>query len=76
MKKYKKELTGKIINENEYKNLPYGESSYYREIDDDGDFIMSAVIGAATDNSLIGGLLGGSIIGGILGDTLNDGDLF
>jgi len=42
---------------------------------DSDDFIVSAIIGAATDSALLGGLLGGSILGGILGDSL-DLDLF
>ena len=45
------------------------------KVDEDDSFIVSAVIGAATDSSLIGGLLGGDLLGGILGDSL-DGDLF
>ena len=40
----------------------------------DGDFLMSAIIGAATDSALLGGLLGGDMIGGAIGDLLN-GDL-
>lgn len=43
--------------------------------DEDDSFIVSTIIGAATDSALLGGLLGGDIIGGILGDSL-DGDLF
>ena len=43
--------------------------------DDDGDFLLSMAIGAATDSAIIGGMLGGSTSGGILGDML-DGDLF
>jgi hypothetical protein len=41
----------------------------------DGDFIVSAVIGAVTDSAILGGLIGGDIVGGIVGDLL-DGDLF
>ena len=44
-------------------------------IDDDNSFLVSAIIGAATDSALLGGLLGGDITGGIVGDLL-DGDLF
>lgn len=45
-------------------------------VDEDGSFIVSTIIGVATDSALLGGLLGGDIIGGgILGDSL-DGDLF
>ncbi len=42
---------------------------------DDDCFLMSMIIGAATDSALLGGLLGGDIVGGIVGDML-DGDLF
>lgn len=45
------------------------------DIDEDDSFLVSAIIGAATDNALLGGLLGGDIVGGIIGDAL-DGDLF
>lgn len=44
-------------------------------VDEDDSFLVSAIIGAATDSSLLGGLLGGDIIGGVFGDLL-DGDLF
>lgn len=44
--------------------------------DNSSDFIISAAIGAVTDNALIGGLLGGSIVGAVLGDFLSDGELF
>ena len=44
-------------------------------VDQDDSFLVSAVIGAATDSALLGGLLGGDIIGGVIGDVL-DGDLF
>jgi hypothetical protein len=47
----------------------------YQVSPDDGDFLISMVIGAATDSALIGGGLGGSFTGGIIGDLL-DGDLF
>lgn len=45
------------------------------DIDEDDSFLVSAIIGAATDSALLGGLLGGDLLGGILGDVL-DGDLF
>lgn len=45
------------------------------QVDEDDSFLVSAVIGAATDSSIIGGILGGDFIGGIAGDLL-DGDLF
>lgn len=44
-------------------------------VDEDDSFLVSTIIGAATDSALLGGLLGGDILGGILGDSL-DGDLF
>lgn len=44
-------------------------------VNEDDSFLVSAIIGAATDSSLLGGLLGGDIAGGIIGDLL-DGDLF
>ncbi len=44
------------------------------ECDDGGNFLLSAVVGAATGSALLGGLVGGSLLGGILGDSL-DGDL-
>lgn len=42
--------------------------------DSSGDFLLSAVIGAATGSALLGGLLGGDLMGGVVGDLL-DGDL-
>lgn len=45
------------------------------DIDEDDSFLISAIIGAATDSAIIGGILGGDMLGGILGDSL-DGDLF
>ena len=44
-------------------------------VDEDDSFLVSAIIGAATDSTIIGGLLGGDMTGGLLGDLL-DGDLF
>jgi hypothetical protein len=44
-------------------------------IDEDNSFLVSAIIGAATDSALLGGLLGGDMLGGVVGD-LFDGDLF
>lgn len=43
--------------------------------ENDGDFFLSAIIGATTDSALLGGLIGGDMLGGIVGD-LFDGDLF
>lgn len=45
------------------------------DIDEDDSFLVSAIIGMATDSALLGGLLGGSFLGGAVGDGL-DGDLF
>lgn len=45
-------------------------------VDEDDSFLVSSLIGFATDSALLGGLLGGNIVGGILGDVLGDGDLF
>lgn len=44
-------------------------------VNEDDSFLVSTLIGLATDSALLGGLLGGSLTGGILGDVL-DGDLF
>lgn len=44
-------------------------------IDEDDSFLVSTLIGYATDSGIIGGLLGGDFLGGMLGDAL-DGDLF
>ena len=44
-------------------------------VDEDDSFLVSTLIGLATDSALLGGILGGDIVGGILGDSL-DGDLF
>lgn len=43
-------------------------------VDEDDSFLVSTLIGLATDSAIIGGLLGGDMPGGILGDSL-DGDL-
>lgn len=45
------------------------------EVDEDDSFLISVIIGAATDSALLGGILGGDMLGGIAGDLL-DGDLF
>lgn len=42
---------------------------------DGSSFLISAIIGAATDSAIIGGLIGGDFVGGAIGDML-DGDLF
>lgn len=41
---------------------------------DDGDFILSAVVGAVTGSSILGGLIGGDFTGGLLGDLLEGTD--
>lgn len=58
--------------------LPHHCAAVNRTIneDDSGDFLLSAVIGYATDSAIIGGLVGGDMVGGIVGDILNGGDLF
>lgn len=48
--------------------------TYTKDSGDDGDVLLSAAIGYATDSAILGGLLGGDMGGGILGDML-DGDL-
>lgn len=45
------------------------------QVDDEDSFLVSTILGAATDSALLGGLLGGDIMGGLLGDAL-DGDIF
>ena len=44
-------------------------------IHEDDSFLVSTLIGYATDSALLGGILGGNILGGVIGDIL-DGDLF
>lgn len=41
-------------------------------IDEDDSFLVSAIIGAATDSTLLGGILGGSFLGSMLGNILDD----
>lgn len=45
------------------------------DIDEDSSFLVSMIIGSATDSGIIGGILGGDMLGGFIGDML-DGDLF
>lgn len=79
--KYVHTTTGQVILESTYDYMTYSEQRNYRlltssdRLNDTGDFIISAAIGAATDSALLGGLLGGDMLGGIVGD-LFDGDLF
>lgn len=42
--------------------------------DSDGDFLLSAIIGYATNSAIIGAVVGGDIAGGIIGDILNNSD--
>lgn len=44
------------------------------KVDEDDSFLVSTLIGAATDSALLGGLLGGDFVGGLIGDLLNDDD--
>lgn len=57
--------------------LPHQCPSAQRTIteDDSGSFLLSAVVGYATDSAVLGGLVGGDMLGGIVGDMM-DGDLF
>lgn len=43
-------------------------------IDEDDSFLVSTLIGLATDSTLMGGLLGGSFTGGLLGNLLSGDD--
>lgn len=51
------------------------ETEEYCNCTDGGDFVLSAVVAAATDSSILGAIVGGDITGAVLGDIL-DGDLF
>jgi hypothetical protein len=42
---------------------------------DEGDALLSGIIGYATNSAIIGGIVGGDLLGGIIGDILSDGDL-
>lgn len=72
--RYKHIEDGDTISQDEYDDLYASERAYYRPVQS-GDFLTSAIIGAATGSALLGGLLGGDLEGGIVGDLL-DGDLF
>ena len=52
------------------------KQNYFDTSDPSGDFLMSAAIGAVTDNAILGGLVGGDMLGGLVGDLFSDGDLF
>lgn len=74
---YQNKRTGVILRAEAYRQLSYSEQRDFVQIqaeekrDGNGDFVLSAIIGAATDSAILGGLLGGSIIGGILGDLFD-----
>lgn len=78
---YQNKRTGVILREETYNQLSYSEKIDFVRIqaeekrDSNGDFALSAIIGAATGSAILGGLLGGNIMGGMLGDMF-DGDLF
>jgi len=81
MNKYVNLHTNRVISKSEYNSMDYFEQRRYRlvtssdRLNDDGDFLLSAAIGAATDSALLGGIVGGDMLGGVVGDLL-DGDLF
>lgn len=64
------------------RNVRVGDSctnshcTHKRIEDDSGDFLISSLVGYATNSAIIGGLVGGDITGGIVGDFFNGGDLF
>lgn len=43
---------------------------------DTDNFLVSSLIGYATNSAIVGGIIGGDIVGGIVGDILNGGGLF
>ena len=72
--------SGARISQSTYNGLSYLDKLNFipessNRSSSNGDFLTSAVIGAATGSALLGGLLGGDMLGGILGDSL-DGDLW
>jgi hypothetical protein len=79
--KYVHKTTGQVIEESTYNYMTYSEQRNYRQLtssdqlNNTGDFIISAAIGAVTGSALLGGIIGGDMLGGIVGDLL-DGDLF
>lgn len=40
------------------------------------EFLISGIVGAVTDSTVLGTLVGGSLLGGALGSLLGDGDIF
>lgn len=53
----------------------YCEKKGLLDVSAGDSFLVSALIGYATDSAILGAALGGDITGGIVGDLL-DGDLF
>lgn len=41
---------------------------------EDGDFVLSAVVGAVTNSTVIGTIVGGNLLGGLLGDIIGGDD--
>ena len=72
MANFKHKETGSIISLSTFQSLPSYEKGYYGEVNEQGDFLTSLIVGAATDSFLLGGLIGGSMLGGLLGDSLGD----
>lgn len=59
--------------------IPDGKDHYCptekRTIDsDDGDFLLSFIVGRETDSTLFGTAVGGDFLGALLGDLSNDDD--
>lgn len=63
---------------NKQVHLPHTCPVAHRTIrsEDEGDFLLSAAVGYATDSAILGALVGGDITGAIVGDVLNGGELF
>lgn len=49
----------------------YRKLKRHHEENGSGDFLISAVIGAATGSALLGAVLGGDLLGGIVGDLFS-----
>lgn len=75
---YQNKYTGVILRAETYNALTYSEKQNFVAIqaeqkrNSNGDLILSAVVGYATNSFLLGGLVGGSLTGGLLGDVLNN----
>jgi hypothetical protein len=39
---------------------------------DEGDFLLSAIVGYETDSAILGALVGGDLLGGIVGEIFAD----